>query len=488
MKKVVIIIAMVVVSIATTSVLYYLDNPFARWSYILLGFPVAYAGIHYRRTGSIMVMYSLFLFNAFVVLREFERHGLGGAFASFFAALAVGFSSLYIGHVMRKEKDDADIIEQTRDVVTKLRHDVDENDLLDVLEDRFREYGKSETVELFLFDEQGQLRPRTRPDDPPLPAKHIFYEIAKQNDYFVSYSTGDDPRLHYQAETPDNVEQMAVFTIYYGGSARGVIALANSTDDRFGSEMLSFLNTIKQSVESVLETLEKKRTTINHQLQEKRIRDTFSSYVSRTVAEEILKDPDKLDMGGRQQKVTVMFSEVMNFDALMAQLKPEDLIAMMNEYFAAAIDTVFSHEGTLDKFIEDNVMAFWGAPLPQPDSEERAVRCAQDLLRRMDRLNSDWEARGMPRFHVCIGVNTGPAVAGNIGSIRRMEYTVIGDTVNTAARIRALSKSKQIPILVSQSTYEQVKDRFAFGESIETTVKGKSDYITVHELLLKEAE
>jgi adenylate cyclase len=265
-----------------------------------------------------------------------------------------------------------------------------------------------------------------------------------------------------------------------------VIALANSTDDNFGKETVSFLTTIKQSFESVLEIVEKKKKAIEHEMQQTKVRDIFSSYVSRTVAEEILKDPDKLELGGEQQEVTVMFSEVMNFIDLTESVQPEALISMLNEYFSVAIDTVFEFDGTLDKFIEDNVMAYWGAPLPVPDSEIRAIQCAMKLQRVIEDLNKKWESENKPSFHVCIGLNSGKVVAGNIGSIRRMEYTVIGDTVNLAARIKTLSKSRNIPILVGEKTHEMVRHSFNFEDAFRTTVKGKTGDITVFQLKVEE--
>jgi adenylate cyclase len=200
------------------------------------------------------------------------------------------------------------------------------------------------------------------------------------------------------------------------------------------------------------------------------------------VAEEILKNPDKVDLGGKLQNVTVMFTEVVNFEELLNSMDPNNLISMLNEYFSLALDTVFEYDGTLDKFIGDNVMAFWGAPLEVADGELKAVRCALSLQEKIAGLNNSWRQMGKPLFHVCIGINSGRVVAGNIGSIRRMEYTVIGDTVNVASRIKSLSKNKNIPILLSETTYDKVRDLFAVENRFQAAVKGKTQNITVYQL------
>ena len=153
---------------------------------------------------------------------------------------------------------------------------------------------------------------------------------------------------------------------------------------------------------------------------------------------------------------------------------------MLNDYFSAAIDTVFAHHGTLDKFIGAGIMAFWGAPLPLPDAADRSVQCARELHRRVRALNAEWEAGGKPGFEVCAGINSGSVVAGNIGSIRRMEYTVIGDPVNVAARIKSLCGKNSMPVLISDSTRAALRRECRFSASLQAAVKGKCGPITVH--------
>ena len=483
MKKVLITILMSAVALAAIGVTHYYNLPLGEWTRPLMFFPIIYAGAHFRRAGSFSVGFILIICQTPLVINMFTEHP-GWSVNYVVTVLAICLSGVFLGHMMQKQRDNTGALEKTHQIISDAQRDVSPEQLLASLENLFREHGQSEQVELYMFDDENRLRNHHVPDSDPLPENHFYYRVAQSGEFLVSTNPAEDDRIRYTG--PDNgqsdIAHMAVFSIAYGGRARGVIAVLNTNDERFGKDTMTFLTTIKQSIESVLEIQEINQTAVEHELQREKIRDTFSSYVSRTVAEEILRDPDSLELGGKEQDVTVMFAEVANFIRLIDTLEPAQVIAQLNEYFSAAMDTIFEHEGTIDKFIEDSIMAFWGAPLPMHDAEERAVRCAQEFQQKISDLNQEWERRGRPRFDVCIGINSGPVIAGNIGSIRRMEYTVIGDTVNTAARIKTLSKTRHAPILVSRSTYKKVKDKFTVGEEFKAAVKGKSGEITVYQM------
>ncbi len=483
MKRLLTLIFLTAASVAAVALSHYYQTPLYEWTRLLVIFPAAYAGIHYRRTGSVSTALLILLLETPILVMRYHiapRHGVN----FLVAIIAAGAAGIFIGHVLRREKENSDTIRQIGELSEKLETGADAVGLYTALESLFRERGKSDSVTTYLFDADGRLRPRGELDAPPLPDKHLLYTVVESGEFFVSNYTEEDPRLTVLADAADGhiPSQIAAFPILYGGEKRGVIALADSADDRFGRETMSLLANTKQAVENLLELVEIRQTTIQHEMRRLQIRDTFSSYVSRAVAEEILKDPDRIDLGGNTCDVTVMFAEVINFKELAGELAPETLISMLNEYFTAAIDAAFGQNGTIDKFIGNSIMTFWGAPLPHPDAANAAVRCALDIQQRVSELNKNWESAGKPAFHVGIGINSGNVVAGNIGSIRRMEYTIIGDTVNLAARLKSLTHDNAAPILASQSTFDRLRGGFAFDRKFETHVKGKSEAVTAYQL------
>ncbi|MEW6683704.1 MAG: adenylate/guanylate cyclase domain-containing protein [Nitrospirota bacterium] len=195
------------------------------------------------------------------------------------------------------------------------------------------------------------------------------------------------------------------------------------------------------------------------------IRRLFASYVSPKMVAELVKDPDKAKLGGQRKELTVMFSDVRGFTNFSEQNPPERVVAILNEYLTAMTEVVFRWDGTLDKFIGDAIMAFWGAPVDQPDHAELAVRCALDMRRRLAELQAAWRAAGTPQLNAGIGINTGEMVVGNTGAEgKKMDYTVIGDHVNLAARVESLTRKYNAGILVSDSTYRKIKDLVLIAE------------------------
>ncbi|MFH1538741.1 MAG: adenylate/guanylate cyclase domain-containing protein, partial [bacterium] len=152
-------------------------------------------------------------------------------------------------------------------------------------------------------------------------------------------------------------------------------------------------------------------------------------------------------------------------------------------YLSAMIDVIFKYEGTLDKYIGDAIMAVFGSPLPHDDDPARSVKAALEMQERLGELNEKWKKEGKEQLKVGIGINTGDVIAGNIGDVRRMEYTVIGDNVNLASRIEGLTKNYGCPIIISSSTYEKVKNIVEAKKLKDTTVKGKTSAIEIYELL-----
>jgi adenylate cyclase len=211
------------------------------------------------------------------------------------------------------------------------------------------------------------------------------------------------------------------------------------------------------------------------------IKRAFTRYVAREVVEEVLKDPEQLTLSGERREVTVLFCDIRGFTPLAERLTPEQVVSLLNEFYTLMIETTFKHDGTLDKFIGDAVMAVFGAPIAHPDHAIRAIKTALDMQSGVAELNERRTAVGKEPIRVGIGVNLGEVVAGTVGTEDRMEYTVIGDSVNLAARLE--SNAKPGRILISQHTYERVQDLVKAMPLGSLKVKGKEEEVEVYEVV-----
>jgi len=224
---------------------------------------------------------------------------------------------------------------------------------------------------------------------------------------------------------------------------------------------------------------------ITEEKEKRWLKKAFGQYLSPIVINELQKNPDALTLGGKRAELTVLFSDIRGFTTISEASTPEKVVALLNEYLTKMTEVVFRYEGTLDKFIGDAVMAFWNAPLPQADHAKRAVFCAIDMMEELAKLQEKWRAEKRPVIDIGIGVNTGDMVVGNMGSVERMDYTVIGDNVNLGARLESLNKEFSTHIIISESTYQYVKD-FVKTKPLSTTkVKGKEKPVEIFEVIGK---
>lgn len=217
--------------------------------------------------------------------------------------------------------------------------------------------------------------------------------------------------------------------------------------------------------------------------EKRKIRGAFSFYVTPSVVNEMLKNPEKLKLGGDKKELSVLFSDIRGFTTLAEEMDPETLVNLLNEYLTDMTNVVFEFDGLLDKYIGDAVMAVFGAPLEQSDHPRRACRTALKMLERLSKMQQKWEAEGTPRLDIGIGINTGPMVVGNMGSERRFDYTVMGDSVNLASRLEGINKEYGTRVVISEFTYDRVKDDFFCRELDAVRVKGKARPVKIFELV-----
>jgi len=222
---------------------------------------------------------------------------------------------------------------------------------------------------------------------------------------------------------------------------------------------------------------------LSAEMARRKTRAMFSRYVSASVVEELLTNPDDISLGGKKQVVTIMFADIRGFTAYSENKDPENVISRLNEYLTAMTDIIFRYGGTLDKYLGDGLMAFFGAPIYFADHVERAIKVAVEMQTAVENLNEKWVALGEVPLKVAVGINTGPAVVGNVGSPERMDYTLIGEDVNLASRVEALSKLFETLIVVSERSYNMLPEG-EFKDSLyylgEELVKGFTNPIACY--------
>jgi adenylate cyclase len=213
--------------------------------------------------------------------------------------------------------------------------------------------------------------------------------------------------------------------------------------------------------------------------EKRRMKKLFGQYVSKDVYDQLVANPSLARLGGQRREMTVLFSDIRGFTTVSERGQPEEIVHMLNQYFTRMVDLVFLHKGTVDKFVGDMVMALFGAPLDDPRHADHAVEAALDMIDELHSLNAAWETVGRPPLDIGIGINTGPMIAGNIGSEQIMSYTVIGDAVNLGSRLESLNKQYGTRIIISDRTRAQLTGPYVLKPLGDVVVKGKSEPVAI---------
>ncbi len=368
----------------------------------------------------------------------------------------------------------------------KLSSELDLDRLLRVIVDVTFEVMNVDRVAILLPSEPGgELVPtisKSRLGDTQLQQvpRSIVDKVVQDRVAVVSHNAPADARFKGRSILMQSVRSaMCSPLMASADQVLGILYVDNLTDaNTFTDEDLQFLVAF-----SGLAAIGIKNSRFADQLQRETIvRSNFERYFAPNVAADIVQQDAAIRLGGERRPVTVLFSDIRGFTAIAESMAPDAIAQMLSEYFTEMVEVIFEHGGTLDKFIGDAIMALWGAPIAHEDDADRALRAAVAMQRSIDELNRRWAAAGRPEIGVGMGINYGEAFAGNIGSHRRLEYTVIGDAVNVANRLCAEAGAGEI--LVSEQLLQVVKNPVDVDFLPELALKGKAQMVQVYRIKL----
>jgi adenylate cyclase len=253
-------------------------------------------------------------------------------------------------------------------------------------------------------------------------------------------------------------------------------------ETEFGEEALNLLQAMADQSAIAMENARLYADVMVSREQEKKVRQMFQKYVPKDVVAKALEMKEGGSLSSKQV-ATVLFSDIRSFTSISEKMEPEHVVRFLNDYMQRMVEIVFDCGGIVDKFIGDAVMAVFGAPLVKPDDATRAVQCAIRMMDELENFNADQTKKGDVNINIGVGLHTGPLLAGNIGSDRKMEYTVIGDTVNIASRVQDLNKEFKTNIIITQGTYDATGRAFPVRGLRPYKVKGKEQEIMIYEVL-----
>ncbi len=326
----------------------------------------------------------------------------------------------------------------------------------------------------------GQLVPRisrTRAGEAPFQnvPRSILEKAMKERVAVLTHNAATDARFKGKSILMQSVRSAMCSPLMASDEVLGVLYVDNLTAvNSLTDDDLQFLVAF-----SGLAAIAIRNSNYAEQIRrEALVRSNFERYFAPNVAAEIVHQQAAIRLGGEKRAVTVLFADIRNFTAIAEQISPDAIAALLTDYFTEMVDLIFEHGGTLDKFIGDALMALWGAPVAHGDDPRRAVTAAIAMQRAVEGLNSRWALAGRPRISVGIGINYGEVFVGNIGSHRRLEYTVIGDPVNVAQRLTAQAGPNEI--LISEALRRVVGERFTVEHLPAMALKGRTRVVEVY--------
>jgi len=330
-----------------------------------------------------------------------------------------------------------------------------------------------ELVPKIARDKRGSEQPRAVPQS-------IARKVVEDKVAILSDNAGEDSRFGGQSILMQQIRS-AICCPLVGSEDRvlGVLYVDNvTTTHRFSEHDLEYLIAFAGIAAAGIEN----QQFLQRIQKEMLARENLTRYFAPQVAERIAGSREAARLGGDKRPVAVLFSDIRGFTALSETMNPDDMASLLSEYFTEMVECVFRHDGTLDKFMGDAVMAQWGAPIAGGNDADHALQAALDMMRALKKLNAKWRTEGRPQLQHGIAVNYGEAFAGNIGSERRLEFTVIGDTVNTAYRLCSAAEAGQI--LITEEMRQALASSPRLTACPPMELKGKSQLIPVYCVVL----
>ncbi|MEW6730620.1 MAG: adenylate/guanylate cyclase domain-containing protein [Acidobacteriota bacterium] len=326
---------------------------------------------------------------------------------------------------------------------------------------------------------------RHNPNDHIAPPRAIVDQVLHDRVTLLSLDAQTD--FSGKSVVLQNVQSVICAPLMVSSEPMGVLYIDNYINSHknslpFSSEDLDLLNAIAVQTSMALDNA----TAHDRLMKEALAREAYSRFLPDHIVNEILASPDSLKLGGTNKDATILFADVRGFTPLSEKLRPEQIVELLNEYFTNMTDIIFSHQGLLDKYMGDGLMALFGVAYAAEDAPANAVEAAIDMQRRMVTLREQFNELYGSQISIGIGINSGTITVGYIGSNRRMEYTGIGDAVNLAARLESNTKPSQI--LVSNTTHQLLKGKFPTRPLGKIQVKGKSEPQEVFEVVWQEEQ
>jgi class 3 adenylate cyclase len=295
-------------------------------------------------------------------------------------------------------------------------------------------------------------------DLPALDETHPLMRCVSENKLFSCSSADADERLIPLGDS--GVKSMLAAPMRSKNGVTGAVALINKNDGMdFDEEDVSLIQLAADAAAAVVANIGQERRRQEELAREKRSKELFSRFVSSSVADHVLSNPDLLK--SRRQLISILITDIRDFTTISERISPQELVRSLNEYFTVIVDVVFKRNGTIDKYIGDCVVAYWGAPAPDEQHAENAAHAALDILAAVDVLNARWASEGRETFRTGVGVHTAEALVGNVGDNRKTMFTIIGEEVDKAMRTESLTKRHGAKLLVSRQTADLISNKFA---------------------------
>ncbi|MBU1107848.1 MAG: GAF domain-containing protein [Candidatus Riflebacteria bacterium] len=325
---------------------------------------------------------------------------------------------------------------------------------------------------------------------------HVLTYALKRKQTVYRGIAASDIELRKLLDREPMMNTLVAIPLFSQNKSYGVVHVESFSDGhteldeneiRFLSSLPTFIGGALANADIFVQTREEltsaKLVSEQEIAEKRRLQEIFSRYTSPALIENLLKNPEKIDLGGVNKNAAILFTDIAGFTALSSRMSPKEVVSLMNEYLSCMTEVIFDYQGEIDKFIGDAIMARFGVLSDLAYPAKNAVEAACAMLCELDRLSADWASRGIEGFNIRVGIATGEVLAGNIGSSRRQEFTVMGSIVNLASRLESLNKDLGTRMLVDEATFAQLPRTVKHVKRENVRIRGLDVPITVYEIL-----